>query len=272
MRQELIKLIAGTTLAGGLITAPAYAQHDGHNGASDAPPPWSQADEVWGAEEMAESRNMLLHHHGSASMIGVNIDRFEYQLGEDEAVGVFDADLWYGGDINKLWFKTEGEYNLDHSELEEFEVQALWSRAISPYWDFQTGIRYDFEPNGLAHAVAGFQGMAPYRFEVDGAAFFSEDGDLTADVEVEYEFMLTQKLELIPRVELGWSAQEIPELMMGEGFTSAEAGLRLAYGREFAPYIGVEWHGSFGETEDILSAAGETTDDVVVLVGFSAWF
>ena len=158
--------------------------------------------------------------------------------------------------------------------LEEAEVQVLWSRAISPYFDFQTGIRYDFEPEGRAHGVIGLQGMAPYRFEIDTAAFLSDQGDMTASLEVEYEFALSQRLHLHPRVELGWSAQESNDLGLGEGFTNGEAGLRLSYDiiREFAPYIGVEWSGAFGETEDLLSAAGEKTDKTVFLIGVKTWF
>src|SRR3546814_3304707 len=42
---------------------------------------------------------------------------------------LWDAQGWYGGDINKFWFKTEGEGNFGESP-EQVEVQALWSRAI----------------------------------------------------------------------------------------------------------------------------------------------
>ena len=187
---------------------------------------------------------------------------------------VFDAQGWYGGDINKLVVKTEAEYSLDHSEFEEIQVQALWSHAISPYLDVQTGIRHDFEPDGLSHAVLGLEGMLPYRVDMDGAFFLSEEGDLTADVELEYELMLSQRLHLLPRAELAFSAQEIAELGTGEGLTNGQFGLRLAYDvvREFAPFVGVEWQGSFGETEDILRAAGERTEQTVFVIGFHAWY
>ena len=254
------------------VAAPAFAQHD--HSSSDDTKPWSQADEIWGEDAMAESRAAVLHHHGRHPTDAIEVHRIEFQSGEDEDVLLVDGDLWYGGDINRLVVKTEAEYSLDHDAFEEAEVQALWSRAISPYWDFQTGIRYDFKPEGLTHAVLGFEGMAPYRFDVDGAFFLSDEGDLTADVEIEYEFILSPRWHILPRAELGWSAQEIAELGKGAGFTSGQFGVRLAYDvvREFAPFVGVEWQGSFGETEDMLSAAGETTDQTVFVIGFHAWY
>lgn len=223
---------------------------------------------------MKDSRDHVLHHHGKGSQFAVLADRLEFASTENEDMIVLDGDAWYGGDVNKLWFKTEAEYSFDHDEFEELTVQALWSRAISPFFDLQTGIRYDFEPGGKAYGVLGVQGMTPYRFEVDAAAFLSDDGDLSASAEVEYELMLTQRLHLKPRVELGFSASEMPDLGMGSGFTDGAAGVRLSYDiiREFSPYIGVEWQGALGETRDIVTTAGEDPDATVFVIGFRAWY
>ena len=200
-------------------------------------------------------------------------DRLEVQSSDEGDTLVWDGNAWYGGDVNKLWLKSEGDYSLETEQLEEAEVQALWSRAISPYFDLQGGVRYDLEPKGRTHAVLGIQGLAPYWFEVDAAAFLSGEGDLTARMEAEYEFRLTQRLILQPRVEAELSAQDIPELETGSGLTRLNAGLRLRYEivREFAPYIGVEWQGSFGGTADYLDAAGEEMDRAVFVAGVRAW-
>jgi copper resistance protein B len=63
-------------------------------------------------------------------------------------------------------------------------VQALWSHAIDPWFDVQAGVRYDFRPDPRrAYLVLGLQGLAPYWFEVDAAAFLSNKGDVSARVE-----------------------------------------------------------------------------------------
>jgi len=266
MRQSMINRAALVSAVLLCVAPVAAAQEDRE--------PWSQADEIWGEAEMAEARDQVLASHGDLRTTYLQAERFELQAFDDEDVLLLDGNAWIGGDINKLWFKTELEYLPDEGELEEAEVQALWSRAISPYFDLQLGVRQDFEPRGRTHAVAGVQGLAPYLFEVDAAAFVSADGDLTSRVETEYELLLTQRLILQPRAEIELSAQDIPELETGSGLVSLSAGLRLRYEikREFAPYIGVEYSRSFGRTANFIEAAGGETDATALLVGIRAWY
>ena len=256
-------------MAATLAITPAFAEED--DGTS---PPWSQADEYYGREAMSKARADVQHEAGGQTNWFVMADRFETQIFDDEEALVFDAQGWYGGDINKLWIKAEAEYSFEDEDLEDAEIQALWSRAIAPYFDVQAGLRYDLEPKGRTHAVLGVQGLAPYWFEVDAAAFVSTEGDVTARVEAEYELLLTQRLILQPRLEASLSAQNIPELQLGSGLTSVDAGLRLRYEivREFAPYIGVEWQSAIGDTADFIEASGGEKDQTALLVGVRTWF
>ena len=102
----------------------------------------------------------------------------------------------------------------------------------------------------------------------------STDGDLSASIEAEYELRFSQRLVLQPRVEAGFSANNIPELEIGSGLTNLDTGVRLRYEikREFAPYIGVEWQKSFGNTADFIRADGGDPDKVVAVAGLRAWF
>ena len=153
-------------------------------------------------------------------------------------------------------------------------MQALWSHAISPFWDVQAGVRYDLEPKGRTHGVLGIQGLAPYWFEVDAATFLSHKGDLTARIEVEYEMLLTQTLILQPRLEIEAAAQDIPEIGVGNGITGLDLGIRLRkeLKREFAPYVGVEWQKAFGSTADFIEGDGGDADKITVVAGVRVWF
>jgi copper resistance protein B len=73
---------------------------------------------------------------------------------------------------------------------------------------------------------------------------------------------------------LKFSAQDVPERGLGSGVTNAQAGLRLRYEfvREIAPYVGVEYHGAFGETRDRLEAAGGDANQTVWVIGLRSWF
>uniref|UniRef100_UPI00258902F2 copper resistance protein B n=1 Tax=Pseudomonas sp. TaxID=306 RepID=UPI00258902F2 len=113
---------------------------------------------------------------------------------------------------------------------EEGEVQALYSRAVGPYFNLQAGVRQDFRRGpDRTYATVGFEGLAPYWFDVEGALFLSDRGDVLGRLEGYYDQRMTQRLVLQPRVELNLSAQDVPSSNIGSGVTDAEAGLRLRY-------------------------------------------
>ena len=237
--------------------------------------PAHAADLVFGAEAMAASRRTLIVENGDVRTTAVIIDRIEAGFGDGGDTYLWDAQGWTGGDINRFWWKFEGMGDLD-GKLEDAEVQALYSRAITPFWDLQAGVRQDFRPDGpdTTHAVLGIQGLAPYWWEVDAAAFLSTEGDLTAKIEAEYDQRITQRLILQPRFEAEASASDIPELEIGSGLSSIQAGLRLRYEikKEFAPYVGVEWTRALGSTADFIRARDGDPDQVQMVVGLKAWF
>lgn len=237
--------------------------------------PRHAADAIWGAEAMAPSRDNLARENGGMRTGSVLIERLEARIAADggEDGYVWDAQAFYGGDINRFVLKSEGEGEFG-GELEDAEIQALYSRAIGPFFDLQAGVRFDPEPDTRGHLVVGVQGLAPYMFHVDGALFLSDRGDLTARLEGEYDQRITQRLIVQPRLEVELSAQDIPERGIGAGITKIEPGVRLRYeiAREFAPYLGIEYEAALGETADNARAAGEDPDGLKVLVGIRAWF
>lgn len=237
--------------------------------------PAHAADLVFGAQAMVASRQALIVENGDVRTTAAIIDRAEAGFGDGGDTYLWDAQGWTGGDINRFWWKSEGQGDVD-GKLEDAEVQALYSRAITPFWNLQTGVRQDFRPDGpdTTHAVLGVQGLAPYWWEIDAAAFLSTRGDLTAKVEAEYDQRITQRLILQPRFEIAASASDIPELEIGSGLSSIQAGLRLRYEikKEFAPYVGVEWTRALGSTADFIRARDGGPDQVQMVVGLKAWF
>ncbi len=278
-----IALFATANLA---LASDANDPHAGHNMAKadtaettspeteTTDKPWSMADKYWDQEAMDEARAMEIATLGGVKTSFVIADRLETQITNGEDTFIWDAQGWYGTDDNKLWIKTEGKYSFADNAIDDAEIQALWSKPISRFWDLQTGIRYDFAPKGRTHAVAGVQGLAPYWFEVDAAAFLSTKGELTSSVEAEYDFFLDQRLILQPRGSLKFSAQDIADLGIGAGFTKLSLGLRLRYEfkREFAPYIGASWQRSLGETAQIVRAGGGDPGKLKLVMGVRAWY
>lgn len=237
--------------------------------------PAHAADLIFGTEAMAASRRTLIVENGDIHTTAVIIDRLEASFADGEEAYLWDVQGWTGGDINRFWWKSEGVGRFSGG-LEDAEIQALYSRAVTPFWNVQTGVRQDVRPDGedTTHMVLGLQGLAPHWWEVDAAAFLSTKGDLTARVEMEYDQRLTQQLILQPRFEVDLSARDIPELGIGAGLGTIEAGLRLRYEfrKELAPYVGVEWTRHLGATGDFARARGEDVEAVRAVVGLKAWF
>lgn len=260
-----------------------HSEHEGHAApqpeTADPPPeafagPEHAADAYFGDTAMARARADLGRMHGAVPAYKVLVDRLEARLSDGEDGYLVDAQAWYGGDIDKLWIKAESEGAFE-GDFEALELQALWSHAVGPWFDLQAGVRYDARQGpDRAHLVLGVQGLAPYWIEIDAAAFLSDEGDLTGVVEAEHDMRITRTLILQPRAELEWSLQDIPEQTTGSGLTQASLGARLRYQVTplVAPYVGVEYDRSFGDTRDFRRAAGERAGGFSALAGIRAWF
>jgi copper resistance protein B len=236
--------------------------------------PANAGDAYWGTEGMQRGRNILREEHGGMPVHKVLVDRAEMRLSDGRDGYLLDLQAWYGGDNDKLWLKSELEGDWGR-KLEHAEVQALWSHAIGPWFDLQAGARFDPQPGpNRTHLVLGVQGLAPYWWEMEGAIFLSNKGELTARAEAEYDLRITQKLILQPRAEILLSAQDIEELGVGDGLSEGSLGLRLRYqfSPQVAPYVGVEYEHAFGDTRDFRRAEGERADGFNLLAGVRLWF
>jgi len=201
------------------------------------------------------------------------IDQVEVHSTDNVNIVVLEGQTWIGKDLEKVWFKYEVEQVGD--ETEEIELQALYSRAFATYWDFQVGVRTDIKPEpSQSWVVLGFQGLAPYFFEVDSALFIRDTGHVGLRLEAEYEILFTQKLILAPEIEVNFHSKEDLEAGFGSGLSNSVAGIRLRYEikREFAPYIGANWINKYGKTATLATDNGQVTKERHLVLGFRAWF
>jgi copper resistance protein B len=271
------------TILAAAAATPALAQphHDGHNmgamspPAGKPPPPPSDhaADTVFPPAEMAAAREMLRHEHGDIRWSKLMVETLEYRPGHGEDGYGWRARASFGGDVDRLVLKSEGEG--EGGDLERGEVQALYSHAIGPYFDLQAGVRQDFQSGpSRTFAAVGVDGLAPYGFELESALFLSNRGDLSARLEASTDLRLTQRLILEPRAEANLAAQDDRAAGVGSGLSELELGLRLRYAfrPEFAPYVGVNWSRTFGDTADFARADGRDVEQTRFVVGLRAWF
>lgn len=199
-------------------------------------------------------------------------DRFEYQQDSDSTV--YDLQAWYGTSYDKLVIKAEGD--IADGTLEESSTDLLWGHALNAYFDTQLGVRIDQFDEGQDRQwlALGVQGLAPYWFELDVTAYVGNNGRTALAAEAEYELLLTQRLILQPRAELNLYGKDDPDNGLGSGLSDLALGLRLRYeySRQFAPYIGVEWTSTYGNTADYRRVAGEDRSDTQIVAGLRFWF
>jgi len=212
------------------------------------------------------------HKHGNEIYHAVMVELEGGQTNHGDALATWDVDGWIGTDENKFAFKSEGERA--NGETESAEFWGMYSRMISTFWNAQIGLRHDTQPLSTAYAVFGVEGLAPYFFETEAHLFLSDEGDVSARLRQENDFLLTQKLILQPYVEANLYAQDVAELDVGAGLSDAEFGLQTRYEftRGFAPYVDVRYERKFGETSSIAKSNGEENDAVVGSIGMKLLF
>ena len=279
----------------GFVSVPAQPAEQPHSAHQGADSPRTPTTNATSANPFAKEARVDTETQSPPGVVGKNwpepvedsqrfgfllFDQLEYRMksGADDTAR-WDVQGWYGGDYNRLWMKTEGEWRTGGERGGEAEVQALYSRLIAPFWDFQAGLRYDqfsgagFD-RGRTFAVIGLQGLSPYRFELEPALFISQDGDVSARLTATYDLLLTQRLILQPRLDFDAAVPSAEKFGIGEGVNSVGLGLRLRYEftREFAPYVGVHWLRRFGETADIARRGGGDVQDLAVVFGVRLWF
>ena len=204
-------------------------------------------------------------------------DLLEFQRAPKTEAARWDIVGWYGGDINRVWMKSEGRYN-GVRRSGETDFQLLYGRLVSPFVDLQAGYRYEQQLSrdnrrGRSFAVLGVQGLVPYGAELEAAVFVSQNGDVSARATLAQNFPLTQRLILLPRIEVNAAIQRAARYDVGAGLNDIEIGVRLRYeiSREFAPYVGVSWLRSLGETARLREAGGQDRGILQFVAGIRMW-
>jgi len=203
----------------------------------------------------------------------VLVDQLEWQNARGGSALNWDVNGWIGGDVNRLWLRSEGERS--NGKLDEAQLEMLFGRAISPWWDVVGGVRHDFKPGkSQTWAAFGVQGLALYNFETEATAYVGESGQTAARLKGDYDILITNRLILQPSAEVNFYGQNDRRREVGSGLSGTEVGLRLRYEvkRELAPYIGVTWNKSYGNTADLARADGKKATETRFVAGVRFWF
>lgn len=191
----------------------------------------------------------------------------------------WDIEGWYGGDYNRLWFKSEGQQDTAFKADYDVDFQLLYGRFLWKHYDIQVGGRMEtqsFRGGNVARGmgVIGLQGIVPYNYEFESAIFIDQSGAVSARLSYTKDFLLTQRLVLQGRFQTNLAIQQVEEFTTGSGLNNLEFGARLRYEirREFAPYIGLSFDRSFGETATLVRQQGGDPSQIRFVVGVRMWY
>lgn len=198
----------------------------------------------------------------------------ELRTGDGSRTYRWDGEAWYGNDLNRAWLRSEGNLDTETSTFDEAEVQVLYSRAITGFFDLQGGARWDVEPNpSRGWAMVGLEGLAPLYLEVGVFAFVRDGGHAAGRLEASCNLPLSQRLVLQPQIELNAYSRSDPATGTGAGLSDLDTGLRLRYQirRQIAPYLGLTYENQFGSTADFSCRVGDPVRRLRLAAGIRLW-
>lgn len=305
IQRQCAALTAAVILATGMGAATAVAQSLGLNGlpAAEANPSLTHGPRpvdlrttgftpspVIGPLVQDRTQANVAPHHDWPSPVNDQerrlftlVDVLEYRPrtggSQNDSDYRWDVEGWYGGDYNRIWYKSEGQQHTAFKADYDIDFQLLYGRFVRKYYDVQMGGRMETQSfrgrnvtRGLG--VIGFQGLVPYDYELETALFVDQNGAVSARLSFTKDLLLTQRLILQGRFETNVAIQRVEEFTTGSGLNNLEFGIRLRYEirREFAPYIGVSVDRSFGETATLVRQEGGDPSQVRFVMGVRAWF
>ena len=167
-----------------------------------------------------------------------------------------------GTDENRLFI----EANLDKSESHDpkYDVSALYSRNVAPFWDLQAGVRYSEDKNNSnsdrVDGVIGVLGLAPYFFETQAYLYGGENNFWGASFEVERDFLLTQKLITQPYLEVDAVFSDDSNYAAKSGLSELKTGIKTRYEitKRIRPFIDVAYQYEKGQKATSMQEATES--------------
>ncbi len=208
-------------------------------------------------------------------------DLLEYNSAGRDSTLDWDVVGWRGGDVHRLWVKSEGSTMLasPSSMKNETDLQLLYGRSVSAFFDAQVGARLE-QVSGAGRsavrpsAALGLQGLSIYRFEFEAAFFVGEAGYISGRISANKDFLLTQKAIAQLRFETNGAAKRSEKFETGSGLNDLSLGIRLRYEikREIAPYLGVSWTNLYGETAEYRKIAGGKSSELNAVGGLRLWY
>ncbi|MFM7812587.1 MAG: copper resistance protein B [Acinetobacter junii] len=166
-----------------------------------------------------------------------------------------------GTDENRVF--VEANLNKAESNDPNYDVSALYSRNVAPFWDVQAGVRYSEDKNNRnsnrIDGVIGLLGLAPYFFETKAYLYGGENNFWGASFEFDRDLLLTQKLITQPYIAADIVLNDNSDFAAKSGLSELKTGIKTRYeiNKRIRPFVDVAYQYEKGQK---LTTFQEATD------------
>ena len=170
-------------------------------------------------------------------------------------------DTLIGTDENRLFIEANSEKS-ESSDI-NYDISALYSRNVAPFWDVQAGVRYSEDKNNRnsnrIDGVIGLLGLAPYFFETKAYLYGGENNFWGASFEFDRDLLLTQKLITQPYIAADIVLNDNSDFAAKSGLSELKTGIKTRYeiNKRIRPFVDVAYQYEKGQK---LTTFQEATD------------
>ena len=167
---------------------------------------------------------------------------------DDDGRGSASTELktWVGSDKNKIFIQAHVEKA--ESEKTQTETKLLYSRNVADFWDVQTGVRYQYQPEqkyaqNQWDAVLGLHGLAPYFFETEAYIYAGQNQRWQLSLGTTRDVLFTQKLIAQPYLNADVIFNDESSYASKSGLSKLQIGLQTRYeiSKKIMPFIDVAY-------------------------------
>ncbi|MEQ1311231.1 copper resistance protein B [Acinetobacter sp. XH1639] len=184
---------------------------------------------------------------------------------DDDGRGSASTELktWVGSDKNKIFIQAHVEKA--ESEKTQTETKLLYSRNVADFWDVQTGVRYQYQPEqkhdkNQWDAVLGLHGLAPYFFETEAYIYAGQNQRWQLSLETTRDVLFTQKLIAQPYLNADVIFNDESSYASKSGLFKLQIGLQTRYeiSKKIMPFIDVAYAYNKGLKQTELQSATDS--------------
>lgn len=202
----------------------------------------------------------------------IRLNNLDYGPARRGPLASWDVNARFGTDDYRLVVKSEGE--VVRGRTKDAEVQVLFDKPISEFFNFQAGWRRVLLPVNRNFFAIGIEGLAPYFFDTEATLFISEKGGASFRAKGGIDIPVATNLFSKPSVEVNLYGSDDRALGTYAGLGSIKLALQTRYEitRQFAPYVEVGWERLLGRTGSVARSTGDRFENAYAVVGIRMWY